>query len=464
MRAADTIAYWEVPTMDVSAALKGRTRLAALLHQLEHGSEEWAKAKGPARALDRRNRRTWRQLVLAVLVARSMRLLALGRVIAPQRRVHSVKAAAMALTYFLQTARVAVPALSQGLLEAAVRQVDPKRLVTYRGKVLVVIDPTEYAKRSRGRGKCGRQMQHIGRVRKATGKGTTYGYVDIWAGLVLTKKQFLPLARRLFTSRHPHLKSQNQVEEAVLEDALALVCRLHLEAIVVGDRGLGRKELIIDLAKQEQDLVLRVDPDITVYEPDHAEGRRLDVALAAQPWWADGEWDRGPEGVLRCRLRVLRATIRFSRTGRKDDVKEATVTFVQAVPREGPGAATPAPLVLATTLPVDTPAQARAVVRLYAQRWAIETGFETMHAWGQDAFMVRSWTAIDRLLWVLALAYALLVLALVLRPFRRLREQATALLHRLSVVGDHLTVGKLAEAIGLDYQRHYRAWSHVWLP
>ncbi len=177
MRAADTIAYWEVSTMEVSAALKGRTRLAALLHQLEHEGEERGKAKGPvpARVLDRRNRRTWRQLILAVLVARSTRLLALGRVIAPQRRVHSVKAAAMALTYFLQTARVALPTLSQGVLEAAVRRVDPKRLVSYRGQVLVVIDPTEYPKRSRGRGKCGRPMQDIGRVRKANGasKGTT---------------------------------------------------------------------------------------------------------------------------------------------------------------------------------------------------------------------------------------------------------------------------------------------------
>jgi hypothetical protein len=66
-------------------------------------------------------------------------------------------------------------------------------------------------------------------VRKAKGHGTTYGYVDIWAGLVLKKKQFLPLARRLFTSRHPHITSQNQVEEAVLTDALDLLRRLHLD-------------------------------------------------------------------------------------------------------------------------------------------------------------------------------------------------------------------------------------------
>ena len=98
-----------------------------------------------------------------------------------------------------------------------------------------------------------------------------------------------------------------------------------------------------------------------------------------------------------------------------------------------------------------------------ALRWAIETGFETMHAWGQDRFMVRSWTAIDRLLWVLAAAYALVVLARHDRALRCFRVQAEAVLKQLSVLGDHLTVGKLAEAIGLDFARHARAWLSAWL-
>src|SRR5207253_6074278 len=83
----------------------------------------------------------------------------------------SVKAAAMALAYFLQTARVPVPApaLSTGLLEAAVRQLDPEHRVTYQGQVLLVLDPTESEKRSRARGKCGRQREHLGRVRRSKG-------------------------------------------------------------------------------------------------------------------------------------------------------------------------------------------------------------------------------------------------------------------------------------------------------
>jgi Transposase DDE domain len=467
--------------MQINVALRGRTRLAALLQHLEQEAGQ----REQGQRCDQRNRRTWRHMILGVLVARSTRLVALGRVVAPQRRVNSVKAAAMAVTYFLQTARVPVPTLSTRLLEAAVRQLDPEHLVTYQGKVLLVLDPTEYEKRSRERGKCGRQMEHIGRVRrskstpktkrskeaapKQDGRGpvqkeerrtaTAPGYVDIWAGLVLRGKRFVPLARQLFSSRHPQCTSQNAVEEAVLAQALALLHRLGLRAIVLGDKGLGRKELIIRLAKQEQDEVLRVDPDITVYPPDAPAGLLLAAALAQQPWRGQVDWDRGEEGILRCRLRTLRATLRFSRTGRKDDVQEATVNFVEAVPVEG---ATES-LVVATTLPVDTVAQVRAIVRLYAQRWAIETGFETMHAWGQDAFMVRRWTAIDRLLWVVAVAYALVVLALYQRTLRAVRRQALAVLKALSVVGDHLTVGKLAEAIGLDYQQHRRAWIAAWL-
>ena len=472
--------------MQITVALRGRTRLAALLHRLEQEVDQ--RRQGPR--VDRRNRRTWRQLVLGVLVKRSTRLLALGQMVAPQRRAGSVKAAAQGVAYFLREAKFPSASFSLGLLEEAVRQVDPARLVTYKGKVLLVLDPTEYEKRSRERGKCGRQMEHIGRVRRAKSKSTPKtkkkkwstgpaptqgrggpaqteerrtatapGYVDIWAGLVLKGKQVLPLARQLFSSRHPQCTSQNAVEEAVLAQALALLHRLGLPAIVLGDKGLGRKELIIRLANQEQDAVLRVDADITVYPPEAPEGLLLADALAQQPWRGEVDWDRGAEGRVRCRLRTLRATIRFSRTGRKDDVQEAPVHFVEAVPMEGLSES----LVVATTLPVATVVQVRAIVRLYAQRWAIETGFETMHAWGQDRFMVRSWTAIDRLLWVLAVAFALVVLALHTPLLRRFRGQAEAVLKQLSVLGEHLTAGKLAEAIGLDFARHARAWLSAWL-
>jgi hypothetical protein len=282
--------------------------------------------------------------------------------------------------------------------------------------------------------------------------------VDVWAGLVLTGKQFFPLARQLFSNAHPDLASQNQVEEAVLAAALGQLERLGKAAIIVADRGLGRKELLVRLVRRGRDLAIRVDPDITAYTADYPDGALLATVLAAQPDRGEVVWDRGQEGKLRCQARTVTAAIRFSRSGRQGQYQEATLHFAQLVPLEGPTD----PLVLATTLPIDTLADVTGVVRVYSWRWAVETGFETLKGWGLGRFMVRTWQAIDRLLWLVAVAYALLVVAARAGPLALLREQAVALLKRLAVLGRRLTVGKLAEAIGLDYGRHRRAWATAW--
>jgi len=113
---------------------------------------------------------------------------------------------------------------------------------------------------------------------------TTPGYGDVWAGLVLRGKQFLPLARHLFSRAHPPLTSHNTVEEVVLAQALGVLRRVGLRAIVLGDSGLGRKELIIRLAQQQQDCVLRLDPAITVFPTPEDPGLLQADHLAQQPW------------------------------------------------------------------------------------------------------------------------------------------------------------------------------------
>lgn len=447
-------------------ALRERGRVAARFQTVLHQARQQPGWREP----DRRNTRTWRQFVLGVMVAHSTRLVTVSQAVFGQRAATSVKALAMGLAYLLRVANFPAATLSPLVLAATARQLAPAQVATYRGKAVLAIDPTEYAKRSRGRGRSKdgnpRPMEYIGRVRKPQ-KGhsakprrgpsaakptaakpsrvaTTTGYVDVWAGLVLTGKQFFPLARQLFSNRHPTLTSQNKVEEAVLAAALAGLKHLGWAAIVVADRGLGRKELLVRLVAQGHDLAMRVDPDITVFTADHPDGALLTTVLAAQPSRGEVLWDRGQEGVLVCQARTLTATIRFSRSGRQADSQPATLHFVQLVPADG----TTDPLVLATTLPVDTPADVKGVVRVYSWRWSIETGFESMKGWGLGRFMVRTWQAIDRLLWIVAVAYALLVVAV--------RDGL------LAVLGRRLTVGKLVEAIGLDYVRHRRAWATVW--
>ena len=463
--------------MQRTVALRERGRFAALLNSILREARRQMAWSEP----DPRNLRTWRQLVLGVLVTRSTRLLRLAQAVLPERQARRVKTAALGLGYFLARAEFPIGGFSRRLLLAITRALPAERLVRYRGKVLLVIDPTGYPKRSRGRGKRNRQMQHIGRVRrKANGQprakrpkratpgrpkpaaarpATTFGYVDVWAGLVLAGKQFLPLERQLFSGAHPRLAGQPAVEDAVLGRALALGRALRLPSIVVGDRGLSRKERLIDLANRQQDFVFRIEADITALSERGPVAMPLADLLARQPWLGEAVWDGSEDGPTRCRVRAARATIRFSRTGRQADCTAATLHFVELVPLAGGRES----LVLATTLPIRTRAECKGVAWVYSQRWAIETAFETLKAWGLERFMVRAWGAIDRLLWIVALAYALVLLALHACRLGRLRTQAIVLLRQWTVLGRRLTPGKLAEALGLDYSAHRRAWTAVWL-
>jgi hypothetical protein len=67
--------------------LRGRTQVAALLHCVEQEADQGTLYRG----VDQRNVRTWRQAILGVWITHSLRLLA------PQRRAQSVKAAAQGL-------------------------------------------------------------------------------------------------------------------------------------------------------------------------------------------------------------------------------------------------------------------------------------------------------------------------------------------------------------------------------
>ena len=149
-----------------TVALRERGRLAALLAVLWHEARRQADWREP----DRRNTRTWRQFVLGIVVAQSTRLVTVSQALFGQRAARSVKAVAMGLGYFLTVADFPADTLSPALLTAAVRQLDPAHVATYRGKVVLALDPTEYAKRSRARGRSrdgtSRAMEYIGRVRK----------------------------------------------------------------------------------------------------------------------------------------------------------------------------------------------------------------------------------------------------------------------------------------------------------
>lgn len=246
-----------------SAALRGRAKLATLLNNLLHRASQGSGRPDPG------NVRMGRQFVLGVIAKGSPRLITAAPA-ASWRKATSVKSTAMVLGYFLGKAQFPLQPFATRLVEAAGQNPG-----TRAGGELPRQGAADHRRRrgcqaQPGERQGGRGMQQIGRVwktqakarkktrgaagKKAAGqtrKGvTTSGYGDIWAGAVVPGKQLLPLAQQLLSSNHPKLKSPNRREEAVRFQSLGGLGRLGLEATAVGDRALGRKELVIRLASQ----------------------------------------------------------------------------------------------------------------------------------------------------------------------------------------------------------------------
>jgi len=403
-----------------------------------------------ARAVRRMN---W--LILAIIVAGSLRLNLLVQAVS-YGRANSVRTAETALSLFLSEADYPALLLFARFRDQALAQWLPHACLTYRGKKIVIVDPTPYPKRSR-RGKKERQMEYIGRVKvplkKKQGRPqetTCPGYLDIWAGLLLKGRQVLPLARKLCSSAHPRFVSQNLLEEAVIWQALAAVS---WNAILVADRGFRRKALLIKLLLRLVDFVIRLADNIHVLYQE--EWRNiLETARQVEPI-GRVVWKEGKKRPLPCWAVAFRAQLREEGDDPAEPNPEVNLVVLFPI------SSSQEPLILATSLPVDRLWQVKAVVKIYEYRWAIETTFENMKRdLHLDEFMVREWVAIERLLWAGAMAYTLLV---VLRlqaheESRRFLEEVLRLLREQAVMGQDLTVGKLREAIALDYTHHPAQW------
>ncbi|GAC1518817.1 MAG: hypothetical protein NVS2B7_39960 [Herpetosiphon sp.] len=151
---------------------------------------------------------------------------------------------------------------------------------------------------------------------------------------MLRGKQFVPLQRQLFSQQHPNVCSQNQVEQAVLDAALAQLGEVGERAVVVADRGFGRKALLIHLANKQQPFVIRVDADITVRHLVTKYAGLLADLLAQREWLGEVVWKRGERGRLRCRARRVRVEISYSPGGKANRV-QASMTFLEVVPLDG---------------------------------------------------------------------------------------------------------------------------------
>jgi hypothetical protein len=405
--------------------------------------------------VDRRTQETLRELTYAVTVKGTTRLNQLAQFLFPWHQAKTAHNVETALSTCLQKAKYEAAELLHTYACAAYDAIPSQMFQTYHRRQILVIDPTTYEKRTRP-GKKGRSMEYPSKLKDMQYDRYPQGYVDVWAGSLLKGRVWFPLARGRFSATHPEQLSQNQVEESliprsriegqVLWDAICCVPK-GTPVLALGDRGLGRKGMFNWLLARKCDGLFRMRRDINVTY----QGRWRNILEVAQEVKCVGQatWREGSAKPIHGRVVVFAARLT------EEDWEGPEITFVVLFPEQLAD-----PLILGTTLQATTLQTARAIIHLYEYRWVIETAFETLKgAFGLEKFMVRKWRATERLLNVVAMAFILLLLLMHSshKNVQRLLVQAVRVLKQKAAF-KLLTLGKLREALALDWDENREAW------
>lgn len=392
-----------------------------------------------------------RAFVLGICLARSTVLQDIARM-----REGSVKKSEKALSEFLRCKSLDLKGSAWKHTVKMLRRLGSKRFYRYRGKLVLLVDSTTYAK-ARSRGKQ-RRMPKIGKVRlqNVPAKETILvpGYTEFWTGLLLKDKTCLGITRRLYTEETLPGEgfSQNALEEVEIRSAVELVKEAFgVGVILVADRGFRRKDLLAWLRRVLKiEFVIRIEGKLTV---ETRESTGLLEALA--PRWRERlrrHWRDDHKDPLLSEVRGQAVEIPLD----SKSTESVSVNVVHLTPINRKQLD---PMILATTLPIETREELSRAVSLYSKRWTIETFFLTFkQSLGAGGFRVFScWEAIDRLL---AMAHmALLVLLwLYVEGQAATRGTMAALWRRLECLlrewvarPPELSVGQFFHLLALDH-------------
>lgn len=387
------------------------------------------------------------QAVLGIALARSLVLQDIARTTGKR-----VPLAEKLLSKFLNQDQLNIDPVQRNFVIGQLRRLGKKRLRKFKGKAILIIDSTGYAKpRSRGRK---RSMPRIGRVKlnnqHAKEKVFAPGYQEIHTALILKgRRAAIGITRRLHTEKAEDFRSQNEIEESELRKAKDLVEEaLGIEVIVVADRGFRRKPLLHRFVRLEKtDFVIRIEAKLNV-----TVGKRtalISEIVRKKPERVRAFWLESDKSSIFSAVRAFRA--RLSTWGEKD----FSVRILHLTPLNR----SLEPMVLATSLPIASRQDLREIVALYSARWTIETYFFNFkRSFGAHKFRVfSSWKAIDRLLAMAHMAFLALAVAYETmqgtgsRAKRRLWRQAQALLSIRCARPPELTLGKFFEALAMDF-------------
>jgi len=364
------------------------------------------------------------------------------------------------LSYLLKEAKFDEEKLFQNAVCKALKDLKKsKKIKLFFERPLLIVDPTFYYKRSRGR-KCG--MEYISLVKPEEKKGRPKkGYTDVWAALAIKDKKAFPLARCLSLPKEKGFLSQNKIVEDVIEKSSKLLKdTLGKDPILVGDRGVASKRLCWRYKSEGKDFSFRMKEVNARYvgerkiEDKDKEKSVLEIAKELPPLgeitWKEKERKKKKlkDVEIKGNLFAFPAELTYYAS------KKAILNFVIVIPFDKKKE----PLIVATTLPIDTLYNVVQIVKIYEARWSIEVMFEYLkRGFGLDDFMVRAKTSISRILFLCSLAFISLTILLYKAKYSIVRF-AQRILYKFSVCPKKLTIGKLREALSLDFQNYPKKW------
>lgn len=339
-------------------------------------------------------------LTMGIISGGSARLVSISEKMYSQK-ANCVKSFVNRLTYLLRRRNISkqTAALQKSFLLKNLKKVN---MYTYKKKCIAPMDWTAYRKRAR-KAKKNKGMQWVGKVWDGREKKPVTGYGGLITGLLLENGQMLPVTHSLYSNKYmeSHPKSClsiNQIEEDAVEELKAIAGE---DLIILGDRHFARKSFLYKIKKiEKQDFLMRIKQGVNITAKEngkwvniYAQSRRIKKSYPV--FW---NYDKKRE---KCAAKVFKAGLFAPNSKKNLDVWIVVIESKSSEKKE--------PVILVCSFEVAA-ADLQDITNLYKKRWAIETAIETLkHSFGIEKVMVRKWRAIEAMIFLTLLAYALVL-------------------------------------------------------